>query len=270
MKFIYNICIVAFMSLLFVGCETDTQVDIGPRGLGVAATIEKVDAAFFDEGDKENTFVKFTVGLPEGASGVAGAKLQISLNGQSERVDVGDYTTFPADITVKLSDVADALGIGLADIKGGDVVNIEVLTEVNNEFYRSNTAINPLVACAYDPTNLVGDYDVSSSSWGSAGVVTFTQVDGEPYKFEVFGLAAMDGLNEDQGPLIFEVNPLDYSVIAPKATLATSAWGYDNFSYQSSAPGSLNTCSSTFMMSFTITVDQGSFGTYSDYVFVKK
>lgn len=262
------------LSLLFIAaltsCETETQVDIGPRGLGVAAKIDKVDAAFFDEGDKDNTFVKFTVNLPEGAGGVSSAKLQISLNGQAERADFGSYTEFPTDVTVKLTDVASALGKSIDDISGGDVVNIEVLTEVGGSFSRSNTALNPLVACTYTASALEGDYDVASSSWGSAGVVTFKGYADDPYKFDVVGLAAMDGVTEDQGPLTFIINPLDYSVNAPKATLATTAFGYDNFSYESSSPGSLNTCSSTFNMAFEITVDQGSFGTYSDYVFTKK
>jgi hypothetical protein len=63
-----------------------------------------------------------------------------------------------------------------------------------------------------------------------------------------------------------EVNELNFDVVAVKTVLASAAWSYTNFAYAGS--GKLNTCDGTFEIFFTITVDQGSFGSY-DFVLTK-
>ncbi len=266
---IFNYIIILFLATgVFVSCETDSQVDIGQTDEATPAELTSIERAFFDEADKENTYVEFTFDIPDGYS-VTEAKLQISINSQAERVDYGSFTSFPATVNLPLTDVATTLGKSVDDIAGGDVINIEVLTQSNDSYSRSNAVLNPLVACSYDPDEVSGSYDVVSSSWESSGVVTLTALEEDPYQIEVVGLAAMDGLTEDQGPLVFIVDPSDYSVTAPKTTLATEAWGYNNYSYEGTA-GSLNTCDGTYNMSFSITVDEGSFGSYSDFIFTKK
>ncbi|MDY0078560.1 MAG: hypothetical protein RBR87_14930, partial [Bacteroidales bacterium] len=83
----------------------------------------------------------------------------------------------------------------------------------------------------------------------------------DEYIVYVAGLAALDGLDEDKGPLKMVVNPLNFEVKAIRTVLATAAFGYDNIAYEGF--GILNTCDGTYNMNFTITVDQGSFGQYS-------
>jgi hypothetical protein len=55
------------------------------------------------------------------------------------------------------------------------------------------------------------------------------------------------------------VNPLNFEVKAVKTVIATVAFQYHNIAYEGF--GILNTCNGTYEMTFTITVDEGSFGT---------
>ncbi len=90
---------------------------------------------------------------------------------------------------------------------------------------------------------------------GCRRTVTVTVDPDDEYTVYVAGLAALDGLDEDLGPLKMTVNPLNFEVTAERTVLASVAFsGYTNIAYEGF--GTLNTCDGTYEMNFTITVDQ--------------
>ena len=77
--------------------------------------------------------------------------------------------------------------------------------------------------------------------------------------------SSMEGLVEDKGPLKMIINPNSYNVVAEKTVLAssTAAWGLPYTNYYYSGSGKLNTCNGTYTMSYTIGIDQGSWGSFN-------
>ena len=143
--------------------------------------------------------------------------------------------------------------------------------ETNGKIYRSNAAINPAVVCAYDPSFVTGSFhSKADANWGSEGDITITVDPTDQYVLYVSGLETMEGLVEDKGPLKMVINPKNYDVTVKRQPLASSLapWGlsYTNLAYEGS--GKLNTCDATYDMVFTISVDQGTFGTYT-FTFTK-
>ena len=249
---------IAMVVLTFASCETEVEDPAGLRGEGVIPSISNVNPAVFDSNDLENTFVQFSVNVDDPA--VSEAIVVASYKRDKRRTEVVRVSNFPATVKLQLSEVASKLGIQLESVALGDEFNFEVLTVQGGNTYRSNAGLNAAVVCAYNPELATGSYRAVSEGWAVDGTVTITADPENPFILYVAGLAALDGVNEDLGPLKLEVNELNYDVTAAKTVLASTAFGYTNFSYAGS--GKLNTCDGTFTMLFTITVDQGSFGSY--------
>jgi hypothetical protein len=247
-------------TLLFGGCEDTNENLVGSRGVAVVPLISNLNPAVFDSKDLENTFVEFKLDIEPGAV-LEDATIKVSINGQKERVDYAKITTFPQTVKILAKDAAAKLGLGLTDIKLGDIVNVEIWTTSNGKTYQTSAGFNAAVVCAYDPDMVSGSYHAVSASWGSEGDVTITVDPTDPFIVYVAGLEAIEGLVEDKGPLKMIVNPLNYAVTAVKTVIASDAWGYHNIAYAGS--GTLNTCSGTYQMMFAISVDEGSFGNHA-------
>lgn len=253
------IALLFLMVFAFSACETEVEDPAGLRGVGIIPSITNFNPAVFDVKDLANTFIQFD--LDVNTSTVSEVKIVVSFNGDKKRVEIKNFTTFPATVQIFAHEAASLLGIQISDIDPGDVFNFELLTVQGSDVYRSSAAFNAAAVCKYDPDFVSGAYYVVSDDWGSEGNVTLSVDPDDPYIIYVSGLAAIDGVNEDQGPLKMEVNKLNFEVIAEKTVLASNAFGYTNFSYQGF--GILNTCNGAYDMNFTITVDQGSFGQFS-------
>jgi len=264
MKTYKLIAVLAAMVFIFSACETEVDDPAGVRGVGVVPSITNLNPAVFDVNNPENTFIKFDLNVE--STLVSEAKITVSFNGDYSRVEIKSITTFPSNILIYMHEAATALGIQLDSIKPGDVFNFEVLTIQGSKTYRSSASFNVAVVCAYDPNFVTGSYHAFSEAWIVDGNITITVDPEDEYIVYVAGLAALDGLNEDQGPLKMVINPLNYEVTAVKTVLASDAWGYTNFAYE--GEGLLNTCDGSYTMLFTITVDQGSFGSY-EFTFTK-
>jgi hypothetical protein len=258
MKTFKILAILVAMVLIFSACETDVVDPAGPRDLGEVPVISNLNPAVFDVNDPENTFIKFDL---DATDKVIEIVLVASYNGNMSRTTFKNYETLPIkDELIYMHDVASTLGISLDSINPGDVFNLELLTVQSSGTYRSNVVINAAAVCAYDPAAVSGAYKAVSPDWPADGPVTITVDTEDEYIVYVEGLAALDGLNEDQGPLKMIVDPLTFEVEAVRTVLATEAFGYDNIAYEGF--GLLNTCDGQYNMNFTITVDQGSFGQY--------
>lgn len=260
--------IIAFLAAMvlitFTACETEVVDPAGLRSVGVIPSISNLNPAVFDVNDPENTFIQFDLDVD--ATEVSEAIVIVSYNGNAARVELERINTFPTNLVIYMHEAATAMGIQLGDIEPGDVFSFEVLTVQGSETYRSSASFNAAVVCAYDPAMVTGAYNAVSADWAVDGGITITVDPDDEYILYVSGLAELDGLTEDQGPLKMIVNPLNFEVTAERTVLASVAFSYTNIAYEGT--GLLNTCDGTYEMLFTITVDQGSFGAFA-FTFTK-
>jgi hypothetical protein len=259
--------LIAAMILTFVSCETEIEDPAGPRDKGVSPLISDLNPAVFDSNDLENTFIKFTLDVPSPATE---ATVLVSYNGDGSRAEMANLNTFPANITINLTDIVDVMSMTLGDIVIGDYFTVEITTVIDGKTYYSNAAFIAPVVCAYNVSFITGSYHAVSAGWGLDGNVTISVDPEDDYKLYVTGLAAIEGLDEDQGPLVMEVNPLNYKITTPKSVLASNVepWGLPYTGYYYEGSGVLNTCDGSYAMAFTIGVDQGTWGSY-DFTFTK-
>ena len=259
MKKYMILAFMAAMVLTFSSCETEVDDPAGLRNEGIVPAITNLKPAFFDVNEPATTFVKFDL---DATTGVSEINIVASYNKDLTRIPIMNIATFPAkDIKIYMRDVATALGIELDSINPGDMFTLEALTTQGANIYRSNAVILAAAACAYDPARVSGSYKAVSGIWEVDGPVTITVDPDNKYIVYVAGLAALDGLVEDKGPLKMVVDSLNFGVIAERTVLASVAFsGYTNIAYEGF--GDLNTCDGTYEMNFTITVDQGSFGQF--------
>ena len=258
MKTYSIIGLIAILAFSLTSCGDD-PIDLR-RAEGVVPLVTDINPAVFDGLNKATTFVKFTVDMPEG-SGVNAASVVVSFNGDQARAEVANVTSFPADITIPLSDVATGLGLTLEDIDLGDVINVELVTTKGGKKYYSEASFNAAVVCAYNPAVVTGSYTAVSANWAVNGPVTITVDPSDNYKVFVSGLPELDGMVGNIGPLEMNINPLNFSVDAPRTVLGSVFFIYSNVAYEGF--GIVDTCNGTYEMTFTITVDQGSFGSYA-------
>lgn len=251
--------------IVFTSCETEVEDPAGNRGVGFVPSITNLNPAVFDVNDPANTFLQFDLNADPNI--VSEVKLLVSYNGLQQKKEVKSIQNFPQNVKIFMHEAASAVGISLDEIGAGDAFTIEAVTIQGGKTFISNAVINAAVVCAYNPENVSGSYHAVSADWAMDGTVTLTVDPEDPYVIYVAGLATLDGLTEDMGPLKMVVNPLDFTVKAEKTALASVAWDYTNISYEGS--GKLNTCDGTYEMLFSITVDQGSFGSYP-FTFTKQ
>ncbi len=249
----------ALITVFYVGGCDEKDDPAGLRGVGIVPGITDVNPAIFDSKDLENSYVEFKISLPDGVVADE-ATIVGSYNGDGARLEIAKINTFPSTVRITSSEAISKLGLSMGAINNGDVFTFEVLIKSGTRVNNSNSVLNVSVACAFNPDLAIGTYAVVSDDWGAAGQLTVTADPDDPYTIYVQGLAAIEGVNEDRGPLVMHINPLSYEVIADKTVIATDYFGYDNGAF--AGKGTFSSCDGTYTMNFTITVDQGSFGTY--------
>jgi hypothetical protein len=265
MKFMKHIIFLSllFSVVLFTACETDNDDPAGRRSVGIVGTIADVNPAIFIDGELEESFTSFVLDIPENTS-FDEAYVVASYNGVSQRVRIKDVDAFPAEITITTQEAADVLGITLDKIssKEDDFFVFELVTVSNGVVSRSNAAVTIRVVCPFDPAMTIGGYTAVSSDWGANGGITIEADEEDPYTLYVYGLAELDGLTGDGGPLVMKINPLSFDVTADKKVLASSAFsGYTDIAYAGN--GVFNSCNGAYEMLFAISVAQGNFGSFA-------
>jgi len=262
----YKILAMLFaFALMISGCE-DTNLNlVGSRGIAIVPTISDINPAFYTT-DYENSFVQFTVDLGEGDT-VDAAELQVTYNGQN--IVLQEITSFPQTIILPASDVIAALGLSESDVNVDDYFLYHVVTTNGGVSSRSTAALKVFVTCGFDPLLPKGSYHVVSSDWEVEGNVTLTADPVDPFKISVAGLYEMEGGVPNDNVLELIINPDNFSVSHENTLLGPSApWGsYTNY-YYGPVSGLYKSCTGTFEMVFSITVDEGGFGNYS-FVFTK-
>ncbi len=117
--------------------------------------------------------------------------------------------------------------------------------------------------CPFVPSKAVGSYHSVSppSEWASEGDITLTADPTDQYIINVVGIEAIEGVTEDNGPLVMNIDPVNHEVTVPKKVIASIAFGaYHNLAY--AGTGTYDACDGSYEMHFTISADEGSFGTF--------
>lgn len=254
------------LTLLFGGCEDTNEILVASRGEAVNPIITGLKPAVFDSNDPEHTYVQFNLGVEEG-SVLENAIVKVSrITSKSKiwdkkRVDYTTISSFPSNIQVSAKDAMAKMNYPMDSFKLGSAIRVEVWTTTNGKVYQTKAAFDAGVVCAYNPANAVGSYHAVSAGWGSEGNVTITADSTNPNIVYVSGLETIEGANEDKGPLKMTINPDTYAVTVTKTVLASDFFGYHNITYAGS--GKFDTCSNSYEMSFSISVDEGNFGSYA-------
>jgi len=245
--------------MMIFSCE-EVKDPAGLRGEAVIPVISDINPGIFDSKDLENSYVQFIINVPAGTH-MDKVTIIGSYKDNFERIKMAEATSFPATVRISSAEVAQKLGIALTDIRNGEVFTFELLSDANGLTTRSNSVLSVPVACAYNVALAVGSYHSVSADWNSEGNITITVDPVDPYKIYVAGLEEIDGLVEDQGPLVMHINPATYEVTADETVLASDAWGYGSISYSGS--GVYSSCDGLYTMYFNITLSAlGSQGTY--------
>jgi hypothetical protein len=260
MKKSKSIIILFTLILLLFGCE-EQKDPAGARGVAFIPEISDINPALFDSKDLENSYIQFTVTLPEGTQADE-VIIQGSFNDNMERVAIDQVTSFPATIRILSSDAAQLLGLSLADIKNGDVFMFEIVTVYNGLTTRSNDVIYVPVACAYSTAMATGSYH-AVSDWPSENDVTITVDPNDQYTVYVSDLGAIDGITEDNGPFVLHINPVNYSITAETKTLASDYYGYGAVTY--SGDGVFSSCDGAYTLNIDISI--GAYGSQGVYTF---
>ena len=158
-----------------------------------------------------------------------------------------------------MGDITEKLG----EINEGEVIYIEVVTTKDGLTTRSNAALAEIVFCQYNVDMATGSYHSVSapSDWNSEGDISIKADAADQFTIYVTGLETIEGLNEDQGPLVMHIDPATFEVIADKTVLASDAWGETNIAYEGT--GSYNSCTGLYEMIFNISTDQYDYGTFT-------
>lgn len=192
----------------------------------------------------------------------------VSQLNSADDIEISDYFTFYVNVTKNGKEYPVYTMVGdkaIRTIGSGLITSVQEFEDAN-----AVTDVRIDVPCGYDVEGVTGNYIGSSAGWAVNGPITITPDPNDPFVVYVSGLATIDGLEEDLGPLKMIIDPNSYNVTAEKTVLASLVtWGapYHNIAYQGS--GRLNTCNGTYQMTFSITVDEGSFGSYA-FTFTKQ
>jgi hypothetical protein len=260
MKKIKILGLIITLIMIFFSCE-ELPDPAGLRGVAVVPGISNLDPGIFDSKDLVHSYVEFLVSVPDG-SHVDKITILGSSNDNNEEVAITEITTFPATVRILSSDAAQKLGINLNDINNGDTFVFELLTTADGTTTRSSAVLFIPVACAYDVNLATGSYHTISSDWNSEGDITLTADANDPYTIYVAGIEAIEGVNEDQGPLVMHIDPATYAVTADLSVIASEAFGFGSISY--SGTGVYSSCDGSYSMLFDISLSAlGSVGLYT-------
>jgi len=251
MKRVKTLGLTIILVIIFFGCE-EVKDPAGQRNIGVVPMLSNVSGILI--GGESSSFIQFTVGLASGTT-VDDGEIEVSMQDNFERVKIADLTSFPSTFNFTLGQIAEKLG----EINAGDIIYIEVVTTKNGISTRSNAALSLIVFCEYDKALAAGSYHSISTDWASEGDILITSDPVDQYTVYVSGLETIEGVNEDQGPLVMHIDPVTFVVTADKTVLASETWwGDTNIAYEGT--GLFNSCTGKYSMNFHITVDGGDYG----------
>jgi len=246
----------AAVLIFTTGCKDTNEPPVHQRDEGTITTISNLSPAFFTM-DLESSYIAFDVDVPEGTK-LDRAYIEVSYKGEKSILrDV----EIPSNIVVTAYEILQLLGIDASEVQLGDVFDIAVVTVVNGVTTRSMAAVRANVTCELDNSLTVGAYKFESSDWEEAGDVTLIADEDDPNIIYVDGYAGSIALTPNGNKITMVINPNTFAITGPKVAVCDEAWGYHNLSYEAKG-GTYNSCDGTYTVTFGISVDEGSFGSY--------
>lgn len=255
---------------LFSGCENTNEILVLERGENVVPIISDFKPANFTT-DLENSILQFTVSLPKGETVEKGI-VEIKHNDQT--VQLKEVSSFPATVKVSAIEVAEALKISLDDITTESIFYLYVRTIKDGRATVAATTSHKVnVFCAYDTELTVGNYHLLSTDWEIEGNVKFIADETDPYIVYIEGIQQVEGLTSGTDNKVkLTINPDTYAITGGSTIIANdlAEWGlsYTNYTY-AVASGSYNPCDGLYTVNFSISVDQGGWGT-NKFTFTRK
>ncbi|MFZ0281831.1 MAG: hypothetical protein WAL29_09290, partial [Bacteroidales bacterium] len=255
MKSIKITGLIVLLTALTFNCEEEVKDPAGRRGAAAVPVISDIGPGVFASEDLVNSYVEFVVSPGDGVVAEK-AIIEGSYNNNGARVELTEVTSFPATIHIVSGETIQALGLTPAEVDNGDVFNLEILLTAGGTATRSNAVLNVRVACGFVDTKAIGSYHSLSGpdDWVSEGNITITANQDDPYTIYVAGLEALEGVNEDGGPLVMHIDPGTFEVTADYTVLASEAFGFHNLAYAGS--GIYDSCDGSYQMDFDISVDE--------------
>ncbi len=265
-----------FVIVLFlVSCESDQRMPEVTNVTFPKITFEASSAKLILDGVYSGKFVVDTYykDLP------TDSRIVIAMNSDYTNLKIfkTGITSFPSTQAITGENLKTLFGI--STIVAGDYfeIGLDVMMQDQKWYPAFNSlgvaygsgpsnlpGASPIIkipaVCGYNPVKVSGSYHSVSASWNSEGDVTITIDPKDQYTVYIAGLEAIEGLNEDKGPLKMIINPDDYSVKAIKTVIASDAWGDHNIAYEGT--GTLNPCTGTYKMNFSISTDEGAYGKF--------
>jgi hypothetical protein len=216
--------------------------------------------------------------------------LMVSLNDDPEKsaAVVANITSWPVTYDFTIANLVDLLpNVNITDLVADDYfrfyanITLEDGTVIdgNNPLFvtyssgianlpGSNTNVVYPIACGYDPAIATGSFHSYSAptEWNSAGDISITADPDDNTTVYVTGIEEIEHLVEDVGPLVMHVDPMTFVVTADHSVIVSDAWGSSNLAYEGT--GTFNSCTGTYTMFFTISADDGTWGTFK-FTFTK-
>jgi len=261
MKKIKTIGLIITLIMISISCE-ELPDPAGLRGVAVVPGISDLNPGIFDSKNLQNSYIEFTVEIPEGSS-VEKITILGSFNDNDEDAVIIEVTSFPAIVRIVSSDAAQKIGIAIDDIVNNDFFTFELLTTAGGRATLSNAVLIIPVACAFDGAMAIGSYHAIESGWPFEGDVTITADPDDPYTVYVSGLANLDDCGEDLGPFVMHINPATFGVTTEAKLLASDYYGYGGITYSGS--GVYNSCDGSYTLNIDISV--GDYGSQGIFVF---
>lgn len=265
----YSRIILPLLALgLMAACENTNEDPVKSRGEYVVPIMGAMSPAVFYTTDFSSSYVEFDVSLADGDE-VDATLIEVVYNDSLSAV-VQQVDELPAKVHIDAESVFSALGVVSTAVKTSDVLNVFVLTTKNDVTTRSLAADRiKFIECPFLADNAQGAYTCVSKDWEVEGNVEIRQVEGEEYTFEVVGFNEnVEGLSDYGTNIILEIDPNTFNIsnVGESFVLAPDLAEWDMADYTgytyTIVSGSYDTCSGTYTVEFSITVDQGSYGSY--------
>ena len=218
---------------------------------------------------------KTTVKVSSTVKSDAARTYTLKVDGTSSAIEGTHFTMSSKTVTIPANQYAGEVTI-TADIDKLDQsgVSLKLILESDEAIdYGRNMEVIMRLVCTFTPSLLVGDYKYESEDWEEEGDgLTFEADPEDPLKIYITGYPQSEGLSGNGNRIELNVNPNNYTVSGPKVCIADdlAEWGlatYLNYSFEA-VSGTFDPCTSTYVISFVISVNLGSFGE-NEFIFTK-
>lgn len=214
--------------------------------------------AYNDEPDTSITVISNITSWPTKFDFTVASLVDIipNLNDIAE-VENGDFFRFYTNITLEDGTL----------IRGRDTLYAAFSSGIANLPNSSTSVVYKVYSCRYDPVIASGSFHSISEDWVTEGDITIAVDPDDNTTVYVTGIEEIEGLVEDKGPLVMHIDTDSFIVTADHSVIASDFFGlYHNIAYE--GDGTFDPCTGTYEMSFAISVDEGSFGTFA-FTFTK-